>query len=103
MTARDLQVTTLLGLLDRHPVVFGPAHDGGYYLVGLSRPCVALFQDIAWGSETVLRDSLARARQLGLAQSGFRLVFNNGPDAGEAVPHLHCHIIGGRRMGWPPG
>lgn len=35
--------------------------------------------------------------------NGFRLVFNNGPDAGEAVPHLHCHILGGRKMGWPPG
>ena len=43
------------------------------------------------------------ANQLGLTQSGFRLVFNNGPDAGEAVPHLHCHIIGGRHLGWPPG
>jgi histidine triad (HIT) family protein len=35
--------------------------------------------------------------------NGFRLVINNGPDAGEAVPHLHCHILGGRKMGWPPG
>ncbi len=43
------------------------------------------------------------ARSLGVAETGFRLVFNNGPDAGEAVPHLHCHIIGGRRLGWPPG
>lgn len=43
------------------------------------------------------------AERLGLTQSGFRLVFNNGPDAGEAVPHLHCHILGGRRMDWPPG
>ncbi len=43
------------------------------------------------------------AQRLGLTQSGFRLVFNNGPDAGEAVPHLHCHILGGRRMSWPPG
>src|SRR5262245_39841261 len=43
------------------------------------------------------------AKQLGLTQNGFRLVFNNGPDAGEAVPHLHCHIIGGRKMAWPPG
>ena len=43
------------------------------------------------------------ANKLGLTQSGFRLVFNNGPDAGEAVPHLHCHILGGRRLGWPPG
>ena len=43
------------------------------------------------------------ANKLGLTQSGFRLVFNNGPDAGEAVPHLHCHILGGRPMAWPPG
>jgi histidine triad (HIT) family protein len=43
------------------------------------------------------------AGKLGLTQSGYRLVFNNGPDGGEAVPHLHCHILGGRRMGWPPG
>ncbi|MGO8677516.1 MAG: histidine triad nucleotide-binding protein [Limisphaerales bacterium] len=43
------------------------------------------------------------AGKLGLTRSGFRLVFNNGPDAGEAVPHLHCHILGGRPMGWPPG
>ena len=43
------------------------------------------------------------AEKLGLRQSGYRLVFNNGPDAGEAVPHLHCHILGGRQMTWPPG
>ena len=43
------------------------------------------------------------AKQLGLSQTGCRLVFNNGPDAGEAVPHLHCHILGGRKMAWPPG
>lgn len=43
------------------------------------------------------------ARQLGLDKSGFRLVFNNGPHAGEAVPHLHCHLLGGRAMSWPPG
>ncbi len=42
------------------------------------------------------------AKKLGLT-GGYRLIINNGPDAGEAVPHLHCHIIGGRKMGWPPG
>src|SRR5215475_7045830 len=42
------------------------------------------------------------ARGESVDKSGFRLVFNNGPDAGEAVPHLHCHVIGGRHMGWPP-
>jgi len=43
------------------------------------------------------------AEKLGLKQNGYRLVFNNGPDAGEAVPHLHLHILGGRAMNWPPG
>jgi histidine triad (HIT) family protein len=43
------------------------------------------------------------ADQLGLKQSGYRLVINNGPDGGESVPHLHCHIMGGRPMAWPPG
>jgi histidine triad (HIT) family protein len=42
------------------------------------------------------------AKKLDL-KGGYRLVINNGPDAGEAVPHLHVHILGGRRMAWPPG
>lgn len=43
------------------------------------------------------------ARQLGLGDTGFRLVLNNGADGGETVPHLHCHLLGGRALGWPPG
>jgi len=43
------------------------------------------------------------AAKLGLKQNGYRLVINNGPDGGETVPHLHCHIFGGRHMKWPPG
>jgi histidine triad (HIT) family protein len=43
------------------------------------------------------------ARREGIASSGYRLVINNGPDAGESVPHLHIHVLGGRALGWPPG
>jgi histidine triad (HIT) family protein len=43
------------------------------------------------------------ARQCGVAESGYRLVINNGPDAGESVPHLHLHLLGGRALHWPPG
>lgn len=43
------------------------------------------------------------AEELGLAKAGYRLVINNGPNGGETVPHLHCHILGGRHMQWPPG
>jgi histidine triad (HIT) family protein len=43
------------------------------------------------------------AKKLNLDQTGFRLVINNGKDGGETVPHLHCHILGGRHLQWPPG
>ena len=45
----------------------------------------------------------AVARAEGIDESGYRLVFNVGDDSGNSVPHLHLHVLGGRRMGWPPG
>jgi histidine triad (HIT) family protein len=42
------------------------------------------------------------ARREGLA-GGYRVVINNGPDAGETVPHLHLHLLAGRSLNWPPG
>ncbi|MDQ6912890.1 MAG: histidine triad nucleotide-binding protein [Verrucomicrobiota bacterium] len=42
------------------------------------------------------------ASQLGLT-NGYRVVINNGPDAGESVPHLHVHVLGKRKLAWPPG
>jgi histidine triad (HIT) family protein len=43
------------------------------------------------------------ARKLGVFESGYRLVINHGPDAGESVPHLHMHLLGKRTLAWPPG
>jgi len=43
------------------------------------------------------------AEREGVLESGYRLVFNVGEDAQNSVPHLHLHVIGGRRLGWPPG
>ncbi len=51
----------------------------------------------------LLLKAAAVADKLGLSSSGYRLVINNGPDAGESVPHLHLHILGGRNLAWPPG
>lgn len=51
----------------------------------------------------LLMKAAAVAKQLGLSDNGYRLVINNGRDAGESVPHLHCHILGGRSLSWPPG
>lgn len=51
----------------------------------------------------LLLTAAAVARQLGLAEGGYRVVVNNGRDGGETVPHLHVHVLGGRPLGWPPG
>jgi len=43
------------------------------------------------------------ARDEGLAERGFRFLTNAGPEGGQAVAHLHFHLLGGRQMAWPPG
>jgi histidine triad (HIT) family protein len=43
------------------------------------------------------------ASELGLDTRGYRIVTNTGPDAGQSVDHLHFHVLGGRKMAWPPG
>jgi histidine triad (HIT) family protein len=43
------------------------------------------------------------AAKLDIVKSGYRVVINSGPDAGESVPHLHVHLLGKRALAWPPG
>ncbi len=63
--------------------------------------------DAAQSDEGLLGHSLRLtakvANQLGLAEDGYRVVINTGPNAGQSVPHLHIHVMGGRPMKWPPG
>ncbi|MEV0678054.1 histidine triad nucleotide-binding protein [Actinosynnema sp. NPDC050436] len=43
------------------------------------------------------------AKGEGIAEDGYRLVFNTGRDGGQTVFHVHCHVLGGRSLTWPPG
>lgn len=55
-------------------------------------------------SAHILVDVIPRlAKELGIAEKGFRLVANTGEEGGQTVKHLHFHILGGRSMQWPPG
>lgn len=77
-----------------------------HFLVVPKRPIPRL-AGAAPGDEPQLGNLLAAAASLarreGLAESGYRVVINSGPDGGETVPHLHLHVLGGRAMQWPPG
>lgn len=59
------------------------------------------------GDEPLLGALLRAASQIaeveGLMPGGYRLVLNTGPNAGQSVFHVHVHLLGGRRMRWPPG
>lgn len=51
----------------------------------------------------ITRVAVQVAQREGIAERGFRLLTNTGRDGGQAIPHLHFHLLGGRLMGWPPG
>jgi len=51
----------------------------------------------------ITQAAIQLARREGVAERGFRLLTNVGRDGGQAIPHLHFHLMGGRHMGWPPG
>jgi histidine triad (HIT) family protein len=62
---------------------------------------------LAAAGDGLLDELLTEAHQVavaeGIADSGYRLVFNTGPEAGQTVGHVHAHVLGGRPMTWPPG
>ncbi len=77
-----------------------------HYLV-IPREPIPRIAEAAESDEALLGHRLLTAakvaRSEGFAENGFRLVINNGPDGGEAVPHLHIHLLAGRKFDWPPG
>jgi len=55
-----------------------------------------LLGEVITGAQRVAADE-------GISKSGYRVVFNTGAEAGQTVPHVHAHVLGGRSLGWPPG
>lgn len=61
----------------------------------------------AQAGEGIVDEIAAQAHQVarasGIAESGYRVVFNTGAEAGQTVRHVHAHVLGGRQLSWPPG
>ncbi len=77
------------------------------HILMIPKKAIPRLAETGAGDQLLLGHLLLKAAEvagkLGLNEDGYRLVINNGENGGETVPHLHIHILGGRRMAWPPG
>lgn len=68
---------------------------------------IASLNDAPEGSEALLGELLLAARraarEMGVGETGYRIVLNTARDSGQAVFHIHLHVLGGRHLEWPPG
>ena len=77
------------------------------HVLVVPREHIATLNDLDKGHDGLVGEMVRRGAAIaaarGYGQSGYRTVFNCNADAGQAVFHIHLHVLGGRRMGWPPG
>ena len=77
------------------------------HILIIPRTPIATTNDITTEQEPIVGHMVVVAakiaRQEGIADTGYRLVFNCNADAGQAVFHIHLHLLGGRKLSWPPG
>ena len=77
------------------------------HVLVIPRKHVATLNDLSQEDDGLIGEMLRRAaivaREHGVADSGYRAVFNCNREAGQTVFHIHLHVLGGRSMAWPPG
>ncbi len=77
------------------------------HILLIPREHFASLNDIPKEKKNILSHLLLKARQIaqekGIAEKGYRIVLNTEKDSGQEVFHIHFHLLGGRRMHWPPG
>jgi histidine triad (HIT) family protein len=93
---------------DEQAVAFRDIHPAApTHILIIPTQHVASLNQLRAGRDSVLEHLFAIALKVvgqeGLQQGGYRLVINTGDDGGQTVDHLHLHLLGGRRMHWPPG
>jgi len=77
------------------------------HILLIPRQHIASIDDLTLNDGPILAKLFITAQKLahdmGIDESGYRFLTNVGPDAGQSVFHLHFHLLGGRKFGWPPG
>ncbi len=78
-----------------------------HHVLVIPKRHIASLEDLTPDDDALVGSLVRRAKEiakeLGLVPRGFRLALNYGEDAGYSVHHVHLHLLGGRRLGWPPG
>jgi histidine triad (HIT) family protein len=93
---------------DDHLIAFNDINpQAPMHVLVVPRTHVATLNDLGSGHDGVVgamvRRGAAIAAERGYADGGYRTVFNCNADAGQTVFHIHLHVLGGRKMSWPPG
>ncbi len=95
-----LETETVLAFYDINPQA--PVH-----ILIIPKKQIPTVNDIAPADASLIADMIVAAqtlaKELGISDKGYRLVMNCNPDGGQEVYHLHMHLLGGRKMQWPPG
>ncbi|MGN6794143.1 MAG: histidine triad nucleotide-binding protein [Streptosporangiaceae bacterium] len=98
--ARVLETERTLAFRDINPQA--PIH-----VLVIPKPHYPDLAGLAAADAALLAEVAAQAHEValaeGIAEAGYRVVFNTGSHAGQTVDHAHAHVLGGRRMAWPPG
>ena len=93
---------------DDHLVAFADINpQAPFHALVVPRKHVATLNDLGPDHDAIVGEMVRRgaalAKEHGYAESGYRTVFNCNADAGQAVFHIHLHVLAGRKLSWPPG
>lgn len=93
---------------DEHILAFNDVNpQAPIHILLIPREHYASLNEIPEDKKSILSHILLKARQIaqekGIAETGYRVVLNTARDSGQEVLHIHFHLLGGRRMHWPPG
>jgi histidine triad (HIT) family protein len=104
----ERQIPSTIVYEDDHVLAFNDINpQAPTHVLIIPKRHIASLSDLQPGDDQIVgelvRRAAALAEQRGIAPGGFRTVFNTNADAGQTVFHIHLHLLGGRRMKWPPG
>ena len=104
----DHQATASIVHEDEHLVAFNDINpQAPVHVLIVPRRHIATLNDLAAADDDLVGEMIRRAAAIAAARhvavGGYRTVFNCNGDAGQSVWHIHLHLIGGRRLRWPPG